>query len=149
MGRRAMSETAGVGVEALDQLLDRTRQALEAAGSGVVSGGSGGLRGEGTAASGQIRATVTPSHVESIRIDPRAMRRGSAELAAQITAAVNEGFAELRRSAGSEDVQREAQARAAALSAKLRDVQNDSMRSMAMIAQALNDAVSQFGRGRD
>jgi hypothetical protein len=31
-----MSETAGVGVEALDQLLDRTRQALEAAGSGVV-----------------------------------------------------------------------------------------------------------------
>src|SRR5262249_30272949 len=113
MGRRAMTEAAGVGVEVLDQLLDRTRQALEAAGSGGVGAGSGGLHGEGMAASGQIRARVTPNHVESIRIDPRALRLGAAELAAQITAAINEGFAELRQSAGSEDIQREAQARAA------------------------------------
>jgi hypothetical protein len=87
--------------------------------------------------------------VESVRIDPRAMRLGSAELASQIATTVNNAFAELRRSAGSEDVQREARSRGAALSATLRDVQNDSMRSMAMIAQALNEVVNQFGRGRD
>jgi hypothetical protein len=66
-------------------------------------------------------------------------------LALQVTAAVNDAFAELHRRAGSEDVQREARSRAAALSAKLREVQNDSMRSMAMIAQALNEAVTSSG----
>jgi hypothetical protein len=45
-------------------------------------------------------------------------------------------------------VRREAQARAAAVSARLREAQNDSMLSMAMIAQALTDAAAQFGRGR-
>ena len=133
---------AGVGVQELDRLLARTRRALDAAGS--VDPGTSDLSGEGVAAGGLIRASVGPYRVESVVIDPRAMRLGSTELAAQIGAAINAGFAELRRAAGLEQVQREAQARAAAVSAQLREVQTDAMRSMAMIAQALTDAVAQF-----
>jgi hypothetical protein len=147
-GQAGGREASGVDVESLDRLLDRTRQALELSGSAAPPGNSA-IQGEGSAANGLVGATVTSNHVESVRLHPHAMRRGSAELATEISAAINAGFVELRHSAGSEDVQREAQSRAAALSAKLRDVQNDSMRSMATIAQALDDAVSLFGRNHD
>jgi hypothetical protein len=143
---RPVSGDGGVGVEALEGLLDRTRQALDAAGSVDLRAGS--VSAEGVAAGGLIRASVSPNRVESVRIDPRAMRLGSAELAVQVSAAINAAFMELRERAGLEEVRREAQARAAVVSGQLREVQDDAMRSMAMISQALTDAVAQFGRSR-
>jgi hypothetical protein len=137
----------GLDVEALDALLDRSRQALNEVSVDLPGAGSI-LQAEGAAAGGLVQATVCPNQVESVRIDPRAMRLGSAELAAQVNAAINAAFAELRQRAGLEEVRWEAQARAAAVSARLQEAQNDSMRSMAMIAEALTDATAQFGRGR-
>jgi hypothetical protein len=137
----------GLDVDALDALLDRTRQALNEVSVDLPGTGSS-LQAEGAAAGALVQATVSPNQVESVRIDPRAMRLGSTWLAAQVNSAINAAFAELRQVAGLEEVRREAQARAAAVSARLQEAQDDSMRSMARIASALTDAAAQFGRGR-
>src|SRR5262249_15166400 len=106
-----MGDDAGLGIETLDALLDRTRRALAAGGSWEGTGSSEaagsleaagrdteevGLRGEGRAADGLIRATVSPNRLVSLHIDPEAARLSTSDMAEEIAAAVNAGFEELR-----------------------------------------------------
>ncbi|MBO0868497.1 MAG: YbaB/EbfC family nucleoid-associated protein [Micromonosporaceae bacterium] len=152
-----MSDGAGLGIETLDALLARTRRALEAASSFGPQGGAGagtaeagpdaepiGLRGEGEAADGLIRVTVSPNRLVSLRINPEAAGLPVARLAEEITTAVNAGFEQLRREAGTADAVRDAQTFATGLSAELKDLQNESMRSMAAIGQALEDVLARM-----
>jgi hypothetical protein len=152
-----MGDDAGLGIEALDALLDRTRQALAATGSlaagslessSLESSSLESTSAEGQGADGLIRATVGPNRLVSLHIDPEAARLSTSDLAEEITAAVNAGFEELRRQAGTAEALRDAQSLATGLSAELKDLQNDSMRSMAMIGQTLADALAQLRETR-
>ncbi|MEV8630307.1 YbaB/EbfC family nucleoid-associated protein [Streptosporangium sp. NPDC051023] len=87
-----------LGAEGFGHLLDSARQALRAAGEPVPD-----VRGEGESAGGLVGATAGGvGTLESLRIDPRALRAGSQELAEQIVEAVNAALLDLRTRAGVE-----------------------------------------------
>jgi hypothetical protein len=146
-GGVAMVAGAG-GVEGFDVLLERTRRALEAVSVAAMGRDGGGVSGEGAGADGLVRVRVSPRRVESLSVDPRAMRLGSQVLAAEIVSAVNAAFEGLWRAAGGADAVGDARAAGAGLAGQLRDLQNDSMRSMAMFTQGLADVVARLDGDR-
>jgi hypothetical protein len=136
------------GVESLDALLGKSRELLDLVASAGSDHGDTSVKGTGTAADGMIRVAVSPRRLDALSVDPRAMRLGSQALSAEIMSAVNAAFAELWQTAGGAHTVRGAQANAGALTGQLRDLQNDSMRSMAMFTQAMHDVVAQLRRDR-
>ncbi|GEM_PF-3080490 len=111
-----------------------TRRTLEAMRSGraTVGGEAEEFRGEGEAADGRIRATVAPGNrVESLWFDPRLMRMDSQSLSEEILAAVNVAFVDLSEKAAAYGSD-QASVDADVLSAQLRDLQDESVRRMAM-----------------
>lgn len=134
-------------VSGLDALLEQTRQALERAGEPVPGGKS--ASGTGTGADGLVKVRVGPRHVESLSVDPRAMRLGSQALADQIRSAVNAAFDDLWKNAGGAEAVAKAQEGKRALTAQLQNLQDESMRNMTMFTQAVADAVAALNRERE
>ncbi|BBH70837.1 hypothetical protein ACTI_75220 [Actinoplanes sp. OR16] len=124
---------ARIDVAGLDELLERAGAALSTATTldSTTTGASG--------ADGLIEAHVSPGRLESLRLDPQVMRLGAAELAAEIQEAVNRAF-----DAAAEHSADAARAASEALSAEIRDLQNESMRSMSIFVTAINDVVARF-----
>ncbi|MFG1654416.1 YbaB/EbfC family nucleoid-associated protein [Micromonospora sp. NPDC049275] len=130
-----------------DRLFQQTRQALASMRS------TGGVpddpdvrpaRGTGSAAGGQVEAVAVGQRVESVTVDPRALRMGAEMLGEQITLAVNAALDDLRLQAGEA-----ADAPAVdpvALGRQLDELQNESVRSMAAMSDALTDAVRRIQR---
>lgn len=144
-----VSGDAGRGEDHLDQLLSRTRAALAAtrtAGAAAADDEAAAIVGQGDAADGLVRAVVSAGGlVESITVDPRLLRDGLEVLCGQIVVAVNAAFADLRaqtpaQTAPEVDVE--------ALSANLASLQDQSVRQMAMISQALGDVVARMRQAR-
>ncbi|MEV7331678.1 YbaB/EbfC family nucleoid-associated protein [Micromonospora sp. NPDC093244] len=129
-------------VTEFDRLFQQTRQALASMRStGQVPDGLDvePARGTGSAAGGQVEVVAVGQRVESVTVDPRALRMGAEMLGEQITLAVNAALDDLRLAAGEA-----ADAPAVdpvALGQQLDELQNESVRSMAAMTDALTDAV--------
>jgi DNA-binding protein YbaB len=141
---------AGLGPAGIDELLRRTRESLAMMRGDRPDSPEGPdeareIRGTAESADGMIRATVAPgSRLESVALDPRAMRMASESLAEEITRTVNAAFADLRERAaeagsgvGAPDAE--------ALAGQLRDLQDESVRRMAAFGQAMNEVLARLG----
>jgi len=126
-----------IDVAGLDALLERAGAALStAAAPDLTTAG-------GIAADGLIEVRVRPGRLDSLYLDPRVMRLGAAELAAEIQAAVNQAF-----DAVTQDSAAAARSAGEVLSAEIREIQNESMRSMSVFVTAMNDVVARFEQDR-
>ncbi|GAA2615748.1 YbaB/EbfC family nucleoid-associated protein [Actinomadura fulvescens] len=126
---------------------DRPAAAAGAAGSGTAGRGGTPVEGAGQAADGRVRATVVAGgRLKSVDLDPRAMRLASAELGEQIVVAVNAALDDLRtKAAGAatgESVDTDA------LGKQVEEIQNQGLRQMELITQALNDTIAKIGNPR-
>ncbi|MET8526138.1 YbaB/EbfC family nucleoid-associated protein [Micromonospora sp. NPDC005172] len=129
-------------VTEFDRLFQQTRQALASMRStGQVPDGLDvePARGTGSAAGGQIEVVAVGQRVESVTVDPRALRMGTEMLGEQITLAVNAALDDLRLAAG--DPGDAPEVDPVALGQQLDELQNESVRSMAAMTDALTDAV--------
>ncbi|MBM0234583.1 YbaB/EbfC family nucleoid-associated protein [Micromonospora sp. STR1_7] len=126
-----------------DRLFQQTRQALASMRStGQAPDDGTGVqpaRGTGSAAGGQVEVVAVGQRVESVTVDPRALRMGAEMLGEQITLAVNAALDDLRLQAG--DAVDAPAVDPVALGQQLDELQNESVRSMAAMTDALTDAV--------
>src|SRR5262249_30876700 len=96
------------------------------------------LRGEGTGLDGQLRVTaVAGGRLESIQIDPRAMRTDSRTLAEQLVVAVNAALAAVQ--AKVQEAAAGAAPDRAALVHRLREVQDTAIPRMQSFLRAVED----------
>lgn len=140
-----MAEPAYLGGLGVDSLLEDTRRALEqmrpAAGAAAEQATEG--RGTGEAAEGQVRATaMVGGRLESLQVDPRAMRLGSQALGEQIVIAVNAALDDLREQVGDTPVPGAADP--AALAEQMRDLQQRSAHQMEMLSQGVTAAMARI-----
>ncbi|MFI0450848.1 YbaB/EbfC family nucleoid-associated protein [Actinomadura sp. 6N118] len=115
--------------------------------SGTPARGGEPIEGVGLAADGRVRATVVAGgRLKSVDMDPRAMRLASAELGEQIVVAVNAALDDLRTKAAAAPTDEVVDT--AALGKQVEEIQNQSLRQMELITQALNDTISKIGNTR-
>jgi DNA-binding protein YbaB len=133
-----------------DRLFEQTRRVLSSMrATGVAPDAEEAAepaRGTGSAAGGQVEVVVVGQRVESVNLDPRSLRMGAELLGEQITLAMNAALDDLREQtarSGAEapDVD------PAALGQTLGELQNESVRSMSAITEALGDAVRRIQQG--
>jgi DNA-binding protein YbaB len=142
-----VAEDLGFGTEALDRLLADTRRTLESMTAARPDNAAepDEVRGTGEASDGQVRATVVSAgEVESLRIDPRLLRLGSEALSEQVMLAVNAAFADHRARASGPTP--DAPVDPQQLAGQLRDLQDQSVRSMAAFSTAMADVLSRIRR---
>ncbi|MEU5905784.1 YbaB/EbfC family nucleoid-associated protein [Micromonospora sp. NPDC047527] len=126
-----------------DRLFQQTRQALasmRSTGQAPDDGVSAQpARASGSAAGGQVEVVAVGQRIESVTVDPRALRMGAEVLGEQITLAVNAALDDLRLQAG--EAADAPTVDPVALGQQLDELQNESVRSMAAMTDALTDAV--------
>ncbi|WP_412541353.1 YbaB/EbfC family nucleoid-associated protein [Longispora sp. K20-0274] len=128
--------TGDLSGASIDQILASTRGMLEAMRAGVGPATEEPVEGTGQSADGRVQAVaVAPGTIRSIELDPRLMRLPSAELAEQITQAVNAALDSLR----SQAVAGALPADPALLSEQLAELQTESARTMARFTQTLDE----------
>lgn len=130
------SAVVDLGSAEMDQLLSQTRRTLESLRSSRLR--DAGARGEGISANGRVRAVAAGGRLQSIELDPRVMRLASKDLAAQVVAAVNAALDDLAAQAPTVDL---AVPDPDELAAAVAEVQEQSVRQMAAISQAIAAAV--------
>jgi DNA-binding protein YbaB len=141
----------GLGAAGIEQLMDSVRRSLEQvrAAQPEQDGKAAGLRGEGEAADGRIRAVALPPYrLESLRIDPSLSRMESAALSSRIVEAVNAALDDLRGQVdglGAGVVRPDPEK----LAGQLREVQDEAVRRMAMFVEAMNEVVARLGQRPD
>ncbi|RKR87023.1 hypothetical protein BDK92_1295 [Micromonospora pisi] len=145
------------GLRGFDHMLTETRQQLARMRAAAATGAAAPsdedanteppqpLTGQGSDPAGWVLATVSAGQLQSLTVDPRLLREGTEAVCEQIIAAVNDAFADLglHTRAGSAqestDVPETEQ-----LAASLADLQDESMRSMAMFTQTLTSALDRI-----
>ncbi|WP_235828256.1 YbaB/EbfC family nucleoid-associated protein [Actinomadura rubteroloni] len=130
----------------LDRILTETRRTLESLRGGMAAPPpeAPDVEGVGEAADGRVKVTAgTGGRLKSVTLDPRALRMASHELGEAFVAAANAALDDLRSQAASAagDV-----VDTAALGTRGEEIQNESVRQMQQITQALNDAVAKFNQ---
>ncbi|RKR88167.1 YbaB/EbfC DNA-binding family protein [Micromonospora pisi] len=134
-----------MGAAAIAQLLEQTRRSLQEMRADRDDLPEIEARGEAETAGGLVRAVVTPeAHLEVLYLDPRAMRMDSLALSEEIVRAVNAAADELRAQhpqgpAGAPDPQ--------ALAEQLEQVQEESVRRMAVFSTAMADVLDRLAQG--
>lgn len=126
-----------LGSAEMDQLLSQTRRTLQALRSSRLPDAA--ARGEGESANGRVRAVAAGGRLQSVELDPRVMRLPSHDLAAHVVAAVNAALDDLAAqapTAGDLAVPDPKE-----LAAAVAEVQEQSVRQMAAISQAIAAAV--------
>jgi DNA-binding protein YbaB len=127
-----------LGSAELDQMLSQARKTLESLRSSRLPGAD--ARGTGEAAGGQVRVVAaSPGRLESLQLDPRVMRMPSKDLAACVLAAANAALEDLAAQAPS--TEGISVPDPGELAAAVADVQQQSVRQMAAISQAIAAAV--------
>jgi DNA-binding protein YbaB len=136
-------DQSGMGVGDLDRLLQDTRRVLSELGArrpdqDVLPD----LRGVGTAADDQVRASVAVGgRLETLTVNPRLMRMGSEALCEQIVAAVNAAVDDLATKVVESAPEVPDQAD---LGQQLEEIQTESVRRMETFTQGVADAVAQI-----
>ncbi|MFG2006600.1 YbaB/EbfC family nucleoid-associated protein [Spirillospora sp. NPDC048911] len=128
---------------------DKAAAAPGAAGSAAPARGDAPqVEGVGLAADGRVKATVSlGGRLKSVEMDPRAMRLASAALGEEIVVAVNAALDDLRTKAAAAAATGDT-VDTAALGKQVEEIQNQSLRQMELITQALNDTISKIGNNR-
>ncbi|GAA2126022.1 YbaB/EbfC family nucleoid-associated protein [Actinomadura napierensis] len=132
------------GLADLDELLTQTRRTLEQMRSASARPGDAEtITSTAETVDGRVRATVVSGgRIESLELDPRALRSGAEELAAQIVQVVNAALEELRTQAGSGGPEGDVDTHA--LAARLGELQADSARGMAVFSQGIAETVARI-----
>lgn len=133
----------------LDHMLTEARRTLASMRSGAAPDPEDlpDVEGVGEAADGYVKVTAEPGgRLKAVQLNPRAMRMASEELGEHLVAAANAALADLR--AKSADAGAAEAVDTAALSQQVEQVQNEGMRQMAAISQAVSDAISKIGGSR-
>src|SRR5262249_55373306 len=130
------------GREEFDRLIGDTLRSLQPPpavdNAGAVPPEPVDLRGEGTGLDGELRVTaVAGGRLESIQIDPRAMRTDSRTLAEQLVVAVNAALAAVQ--AKVQEAVAGAAPDRAALVHRLREVQDTAIPRMQSFLRAVED----------
>ncbi|MXQ64794.1 YbaB/EbfC family DNA-binding protein [Actinomadura rayongensis] len=127
-------------------MLTETRKTLESlrGGKAAPPPDAPEVEGVGEAADGRVKVTAgTGGRLKQVTLDPRALRMASHELGEAFVAAANAALDDLRAqaaTAAADVVDTEA------LDARVEEIQNESLRQMQQITQALNDAVAKFNQ---
>jgi len=136
------------GVVGYDRLLEDTRRSLEQMRAPAQAQDAGQVTpatGTGAAADGQIEATVrSGGRLESLRMDPRALRMGSQALCEQIVLAVNAALDDLHAKAPDPAPQGMVDVDTAALANRIGELQGQAVRQMSMFAQGITDALARI-----
>jgi DNA-binding protein YbaB len=96
------------------------------------------VRGEGESADGQVRAVAARGRLKELDLASRLMRSPAEELAGHVLTAVNAAFDDLRSKAPSAEA-----VDPRVLTERLGEVQEQGLRTMSLITQALSDAMEQ------
>lgn len=142
---------AGLPVNELERMLNDARKTLAAMrqGGGTSAGQEPAeqIEGIGEAAEGRIKVTaVTGGRITDVHIDPRAMRLGSEALGEQLAIAVNAALDDLRAKAAGAAADQVVDV--TALSKRVEQLQNDSLRQMALLSQAITENLARINSGR-
>lgn len=129
-----------LGSAELDRLLSQTRTMLESLGTRHAQE-EDDARGTGEALDGRVLAVAAGARVESLTLDPRVMRLGSEELAEHVVTAVNAALGELASKAPSGDQNSLPDPRV--IAAQVAEIQEQSVRQLAALSQAISAAVRQ------
>lgn len=138
----------------LDRLLGEARETLESMRQGggaapdrPAAPRSEQLQGIGEAAGGRVAVTAVPGgRIDAVRLDPRVMRMASEELGEQLALAVNAALDDLRAKSAAAGTDQAVDT--AALSRQVERLQNDGLRQMALIGQAITESLSRIGGAR-
>lgn len=136
-------------VTEFNRLFEQTRHVLASMRGTAAPGANEApepLRAAGTAAEGEVEVVLVGQRVESVRLDPRVLRAGAELLGEYVAQAVNAVLDDLRHQAGAAGAE-PAALDPAALGETLGDLQNESVRSMSAMTQALTDAVQRIQQG--
>lgn len=138
-----------LGVPGLDGLLQQTVEVLQLAQARRDSAGAS--QGSGEAADGLVQASAAAGRLQSLSLKPDAMQMTPAELAAAIVSAANqalggEGTPGAWASYGSETAGVE-NADARELAARVAEIQEQGIRQMRQIGQAIADIMSEIRKG--
>ncbi|MEU5881168.1 hypothetical protein [Spirillospora sp. NPDC047279] len=124
--------------------LEGLREAARRGSAGAPGGGDAGrpAQGVGTADDERVRAVASGGRLTGLEFDARALRRPPEELAAHIAEAANRALDDLRSKAPS--AESEPVVDPAALTASLRDVQEQALHQSALINQSLAEAITRI-----
>ena len=130
------------GGEGIDGILATTRQALELVRAETPSGEP--LMGAGADADGMVQAVVqAPGYLVGLDIDPRLLRRGSAQVAEHVASAVNTALADLRAKACNGQTGPDLDA----IGEHLAELQTESIRQLERFTTAASSAIEQIRSG--
>jgi DNA-binding protein YbaB len=127
----------------LDQMLTRSREMLRAMQAARPSDGDPPPEGTGEAAGGLIRAVAAGQRVTALELDPRVMRMASVELAEQVLIAVNAAL-QAQSPAGDAAGDPAGAVDPRALADELAKIQDQGIRQMTAISEAIAAAVAQM-----
>jgi DNA-binding protein YbaB len=104
------------------------------------------FRGRGETAGGWVRAVLTRDRIEELYLDPRLLRQGTGALGEFLVSALNEALADLaaKETADAPDSVGDPDA----LAEGLRQLQDESMRSVDLITRSVADVLSRLHQGR-
>jgi hypothetical protein len=135
-----------LGLAGFDRLLEETRKALGTARPVPGEADATGRYGGGQAAGGLVRAAAQRARLRSLTLDPRALAMAPRDLAAAIVTAVNAALDDLvppgtgTAGAGHPELTE--------LAAKVAELQDEGLRQMAAIGQAIGDALARIREER-
>ena len=108
------------------------------------------VHGSGEAADGRVRAVAvrdfTIGLIESVELDPRALRMDLGELAGHLAAALNAAMDDLRANAGLAAGGADSSIDLGALKKRLSEVQDQATRQLYQLTSGLQDVVAKIGR---
>lgn len=125
----------------LERLFELTQRNLDGALASVQDVDA--VRGEGSAAKGSVRAVAAVGRVESVTVDPKAMRLASHELADHLRTAVNAAIDDLTKNAATAATP--AGTTAEELRQRVQDVQDMSLEQFRSYTRALRDIMDSIG----
>jgi hypothetical protein len=143
-----VSDQPDLGAAGFERVLAETRRVLGEAGAAAGAAEAEDavapeLTGTGTGAGGQITATVRAGgKVESVQLDPRALRLGAQALGEQVTVAVNAALDDLRTKAGGAGPV----VVPPALAEQMQQLQDQSVQQMQLFSQGIAAAVERITR---
>ena len=132
----------------LDQMLTEARRTLGSMRrTGEPPAESEPVEGVGESPDGRVKAiAVSGGRLKGIELNPRAMRLASEELAELITNAVNAALDDLRGKAA--DAGTAQAVDTTALAEQVEEVQNQGLRQMEVISQAIQETLGRIGTSR-
>jgi hypothetical protein len=150
-----LERTLAAARERLDALRARSSGAAErpvdrhAASPGDPHGGPT-VHGAGEAADGRVRAVAvrdfTIGLIESVELDPRALRMDMGELAGHLAAALNAAMDDLRANASLAEGSTDSSIDLGVLKKRLSEVQDQATRQLYQLTSGLQDVVAKIGR---